>query len=496
VPYLALNGVTIPTAKGGVIDVAKIGESRRAFDGTLIRERRAVKRKWSFQTKPITELRALSIVGLLQGKGFYLPFDGDLYAKNGYGYTGSISQVASTAADGALVYDENGAPQTKSGIGAVSADGAQVNMLSASMSQPSATTGFSMTGGGSFALNATHRFAGSNSIAVTTAAAISSGIVNSTPVAGVLNASYTASAYIKSPNNVRFILWDFANNVLSDMSVVPVSGTTWKRAVATITTPAAGSTPQLGVYAVTPTAVSFTFYIGGLQLEQTLTTNSWIIGGASRTATSLQYPANPCGPQGCTINWWQTPPVSSPRYAFSAWEGAGNQQIAIYAPSTTELNCRVKVGSYDVTKQAFGLTYIAGWNMMTVVFRSQPKTGEYNWMAYQNGVLKGYDSLDAMPLSSLVAFYVGSNLGANPSRTRLDEFQVLPYPVDSNTITGWYSGGGSVGATPYISASGDALHDTSVNVVGQVSRVETVSFADANGWQQGGRVVSFTLEEV
>ena len=82
-----------------------------------------------------------------------------------------------------------------------------------------------------------------------------------------------------------------------------------------------------------------------------------------------------------------------------------------------------------------------------------------------------------------------------PGRNRIDDLQVLPYPVDINTITGWMTGA-IIGMTPIISANGGALQDVAANVIGQINKVDMVGFADVNGWHPNGRVVSFTLEEV
>ena len=481
-----------------MVEVNRIGDLRRAFDGTLIREMRGTKRRWSFQTKPITELRALSLVGLLQGQGLYLPFDADLYAENGFGYTGSIAQIAGAAADTSPAFDQNGVALARSTGSVMGVSSGAVNLLTnAAQTNPSSTANW-FGASATLSLDTANFFTGTQSLKVVTSAVSIAGATATPSPAGSLNTTYTFSAYVKGTGTYRIFFQDTANGTQVSGPIVTGSATAWTRISATLTTVAAGSTPTLNGRCAVADSLAKTFYVGGAQLETSAFPTPYTPVGTSRTATNIAYPYNPLGPSGMTLNWWQTPPqAGANRYIFSAWDGFGGNQVAVYEPSSTVINARVKNAAADDTIQAFGLAYGTAWNMMTLVLRTHPETGEANFAFYQNGILRGSGSTSAIPVGMLTSFYVGSGFGINGtgSLARIDDMQVLPYPVDSTTVTGWY-GATSMGATPHLSATGDVMQDNSVEVVGLVNRIDVVAFQGTTGWRQTGRVVSFTLEEV
>lgn len=66
--FLIVNGVTVPVAVDGASqEFETLGDRARAFDGTLLSTRRAVKRKWQVKTAPMPMVDALGVVNALLG---------------------------------------------------------------------------------------------------------------------------------------------------------------------------------------------------------------------------------------------------------------------------------------------------------------------------------------------------------------------------------------------------------------------------------------------
>lgn len=112
-PYLTLNGVTIPV-RANESQTAReiIGETGRAFSGALRSTVRARKRNWSLRTPPVTPDLAAAIVGLVEGQGHAFSFDTDLYSTKGLPVHSSALAAITTSSpkfgDGCLGLDPNG----------------------------------------------------------------------------------------------------------------------------------------------------------------------------------------------------------------------------------------------------------------------------------------------------------------------------------------------------------------------------------------------------
>ncbi len=97
-PFLAINGISFSVANGNAsADEVVIGESGRAFDGTLIATTRAFKREWKLKTALLTWAAAEALKDLLRGKGHRWSFDSDLYSDKGLAATGAGVSVGTSA---------------------------------------------------------------------------------------------------------------------------------------------------------------------------------------------------------------------------------------------------------------------------------------------------------------------------------------------------------------------------------------------------------------
>lgn len=505
--YLTLNGITIPTAKGGQCDIVEVGNRTRAFDGTYIRETRAYKRKWKFQTKPVSELRGMAIAGTIQGKGFYMPYNGDNYATNGFAPTGNINQRSSVAADGAPVYDENGVLEAKYGSYSVVGEGAPVgpvtntNQTSTANAECSSIAGYGGIGSptATISVDTAQKWQGTNSIKVVstvTGGGIDGPIAGGSPFIGIAT---TLSVYLYSATNlaVTVVLYDNAHNTHFTTTAVTLIAGAWRRVAVTCTTTGLGIDWHLQIFT---TSGAGTFWMDGVQAEMSPWPTSWLTPAAStRTATNLSYTTNFVGAEGLTVNFWMTKPYNTGANAnFWGAGGASGTYIAIFAPSGTPnvlaVDTAILGGNYNRISATVSYT---GWHMVTFVMRYTPETGESNKYLYFDGALVASASGISLP-TGLTGWAPGEVFAAGYSYNRLSDMQVLPFAVGAPTVTGWYGAGGSPGATPFLTAAGDFVADSSVTVMGQVEHINTVGYFDSGNavWRANGRVVEFTLEEV
>lgn len=96
--FLRVNGIPISVADGSAAGAPEvIGRAARGLNGSLVAERRRVKRRWDFATPPLDPVEALAIEGLLLGRGWTFDFETGTgtYAANGGATiaTGSRSAV-------------------------------------------------------------------------------------------------------------------------------------------------------------------------------------------------------------------------------------------------------------------------------------------------------------------------------------------------------------------------------------------------------------------
>lgn len=95
--FLSINGIEFPVAHGSYSETPReIGDTRTAFDGTLRKTRRAVKRDVQFESVPMSSADALAWDYLIRGIGEYWAFDSTLYGSKG-SYYSSVSGVVAAS---------------------------------------------------------------------------------------------------------------------------------------------------------------------------------------------------------------------------------------------------------------------------------------------------------------------------------------------------------------------------------------------------------------
>lgn len=516
--FLTVNGITIPTAKGGVQEIVEIGDRQRAFDGTYIRDTRAFKRRWKFTTKPISELRAMALRGLIQGRGYYFGYDNTDYAANGFAASSvgtGITYRAINGADTTAAYDENGVREalygTYSVAAAVTAGSTLTNMITSAIAQCTNLTGTTASSGATASLDTSQFWQGTTSFKIVgngVTALPQIRLVAAMTTNTVSGHKYTASCYLKGSGQAYLNFFDNSGGQNAQSATLTLNAS-WQRVSATIT--ATGTPPSLyiDVIGVLGTA---TVYMDGIMLEDNNTTTnggsfatSFIIPGTARAEGKIQYVANPMGPEGMTINFWTSKPrtYSDVQYAWYVTDnssGARNMYVRVPAatPTSLEFSSVGSAGSDVIT--ASGLSY-TNWHMVTAVLRINPETGETLKSLYFDGVSKVTSNVTSTTpnYGDLSRFAIADtyySTSVTPWFARLDDVQVLPFPVDANWITGTFGLGGTPGATPFLTARGDLFPEPDVRVMGQVESLSYMGYSDAGTWRPNGCVLSFTLEEV
>lgn len=522
-PFLALNGVTVPTAQGGGVEYVEVGARDRAISGGYITDVRALKRRWRYQTVPVSEFRSLALIGILQGQGFYLAGDnGTTDASNGRAAnSGVINTRDYYAADGAPSLDERGVPDARYATAAarsyVSEPGAATNLLPVGVA-----TGASLDGAESFSSTLTidtdNKWEGTSSICVTgDGFSGSPGIQYSPLFTGALGTSYAVSFYVKNagtPADISARLSDTANESGTSTVVFSAFLTAdmgWRRFSTAYVTPSSGATPRLRLLLTATPAegVDAKFYLDGIQIEINPAgafPRLFAAPGTTRAASNLNFIDQPHGPGGMTFNYWVTQPYIANATAMHVQainSTPPTKSVSVFTPAGSTTMLRFVTGSpFNAVDVPVTYAY-TGWHMITAVVRYNPEGSEVSKYLYFDGELKGsanHTVAGGLPAygDRFTNFYIGRADIGSYAYVRMADVQVLPFPVEQAAVSGWFNdgAGGTLGAAPLIKATGEFSGDTSVTVAGSVERLSTVGYSDDGVWRNNGRVIEFTLEEI
>ena len=94
-PFLTINGVTVPVALGSAsLSYAPVGgELERSPSGELAGGYSTTKREWRMSTTPIPASELDAWTGLIEGKGHSWPFDTGLYSARGRGTSSGTASI-------------------------------------------------------------------------------------------------------------------------------------------------------------------------------------------------------------------------------------------------------------------------------------------------------------------------------------------------------------------------------------------------------------------
>jgi hypothetical protein len=529
-PFLALNGITMPIARGGKEENRAVGfEMARAHTGTPLTDVRAYKRSWRFQSVPLPEQTARSLIGLVQGRGYSWNFNSTDYSVSGLVSSGAVRTLRGLAADSAAVYDENGTLYAKYGAstsgGDVAVESSTTNVFNA-IATPAAnsganictgtdtrsdTSGFTVLNSATLTSDTTQKWQGSRALKVVcTSGATQDGFrtgygtvtANATVVA-------TVHLYCASAATVAFDLQQNSAapaTIAGSSTSVTLPAGAWRRVKVTGTLSGGNTTVTLRVYE-SNAADDITFWADGFQLEESAFPTAWV--ATTRAAGQLIYADCLSGFYDFTINGWFCAASSNPTanqvlLQMGKGSGASNNYVQIIRRATLN-EIRFVTGH-----EANGLSQIAtyssspwngNWHMVTAVGRINPESGENAMTIY----FDGSSVATAAAMSGYVGFtdgdediMVGSGQGGGLpfNQGRIDDLQVLPYAATAAQVSAWYSLGLSAALSPKMYATGDFIPEPSATVIGEIHESTFMPHQNGAAWRANGRIVDFSLHEV
>lgn len=507
--HLRLNGYTVPIIGAGD-DIMDIGaDYRRAFDGSLITEVRNRKRKWAFKSKPLTEMQATGLIALVQGRGQKFGF-ADQYSGSGLKATANVATFATTSADGLPVYNEGGyldwAFASSTGT-SIAVESGATNVLNAIVTNGpnictgtdtlGTTGGFASINGATIASNTANYWQGARSVSVVTDAigADTEGVRTAYATVSA-NATVTGTVYVKGTGNVvtRLVQNSAAPAGIATSATIALSTSYWRRITLTGTLTGGNTTIALDVVEAAPDS-GLTFYCDGFQIEQNAFATSWVAGTRAAGTQSFGTEAF-TGWTDFTVNAWAlTYNVQATDHVMWRLSNSSSDYIECYRFYAMD---SIRIAAPTAGDLATYSPLTAGvWNMITAVIRVNAETGENAVTLYKNGASVATGSLSGFSglTTTSTVLYVGYD-GTSRwwNQGKIDTMRIVPYAASATEVAAWYTYQTSHDL-PILYADGDFTNDTTVNVLGEVTRIATTPHF-STAWRTNSRVVEFTLEEV
>lgn len=514
--FLTLNGWQIPISRGGERSPIVIGEDSRAFDGTLMRDRRVVKDQWRFETKGIPAEDATALVGMLLGRGDVWSFDAaDLYSGKGFGAISPYNKVAlrpgNSLAPVAAILNQNDVPEAKFG-NALTVEPPCTNLLPTDQRRCTNAASFSLIGGGSKGTSTTYAAIATGETTPTsvfhTRTALNQGVSLNPTLSVTDSLIYNVSAYVMSPVACTITLdaQDDDNEGVSISKAVVAN--TWYHFASSFQT--GGSATILDLrFTVTAGAAAGTIYIDGLQVTLAATFYSdnftWV-DGADATADSLVYPGSPfTNASGLTFAAWVrmgSTNYGSQRYLFGLT--GPTSAITLLRNSTNAF-----VAAYIVTPG--GNTYQSAntaapwsanaWRHVALTVGRDPRTGATFGRHYLDGVADGTFALTAPPEFANMEYlafgsYAGGSASIMGNGALMDDAVVLPYVLPTAAIAALAAKAYAMPSLPKLLAAGDAVQGLAGSALVE-GRVATSTYAPgrlAGLWHDNEQRVRFELE--
>jgi hypothetical protein len=521
--FLTLNGWQV-SVNGGEIEPREIGGMRRSQNGSMFKQRVAIKRRWRFTTTPMTFSDAQALMGLVLGNGYQFQFapdtnpqeyDDDKACASDSGLIPSVDNESTVesirAADGAPVATLVTAPSTYRSNDWIFSDGSvhcqdvTTNLLPANERdcENTPSTDFTNINSATLADETTHYWQGSKSLKITTTAGAVRGAATSYVVVSG-STEYVASVYLKGTVGGETIRLTIDENGGTDsfIDVTLPTANNWYRVWKKHTTSAGGPNTRMIVQDTNATDAQ-TWYCDGFQFEQKNHYTQWV-DGVRAVAGRLSYPSAPFVDfASITIVGWVTGSVRPDGvggYGFiydTATAANGYNRILVYYNYVTNKIESLIIGSggggYLAANSAVKLDAL--WHHVAVVY--DPTIPSLS--LYEDGALAASSTTPSgsPPDFSLIdRVTVGSryNYVNQLSANSLGQLLVLPYAAPSALITALAGRGTNLPRYPQIEAAGD-FFDRTVNVMGRVSRSSYLGIQRTT-WENNNLRVSFELEEV
>lgn len=488
--FLTINGAAIP-----VVDFeeqfSEIGDSGRAFDGTMSRVRRAVKRTWQVTTPTLSYAEAENLEALLAGYAEAWAFDylsKPQFSSKGVKSSASaepgIFTIRSKGADGMPIL--GGA---KYG-GGIQAAATYTNLLTANQASiETDTTGFAALATATISRNTSFFWYGASSLR-TVCAAPSDGFRTTGTAAGTTGA-VRGNVWIMATTAVTVTAWLRNATTATDgaTTVIALSAYTWTKF--DLDNIAHGGAELIEIRATAGAAC--TFYADGLMIDTNTTGSSvpWQTG-TQATATPI-WPL--AGSDDFTMSFWATAP-----------EASATKRAVTLADVTSTVFAGVIVTS---TLASFTFTTSAGTETTsTTVVWSDATTNKQITITgtkatgvvkiYINGALQVTHTAAATPnWDSATQVNVGHINGSSHSnRMVISDLLIAPWTASATEVLGYYNCGAALAIYPRLWLSGDAIPEGPLMVQASLGNTEFRPSMNGSTFDKASRSVSFVLEEI
>jgi hypothetical protein len=501
VPFLALNGWTVPVVPGGGRQPVIVGDDGRSFAGTLMRDRRVIKDRWRFTSSIQQAIDALALRGLLLGLGHNWRWDGDLYSGKGLVPLSSTVGIRwGIAGDGALVNDF-GSSESESLLGSAGSldpfPSTQNNLSGDSSDAENAPTGYAAVVSGVLAADTSNYVEGTKSLKVTAAA---SGDGAKTDAVSVDSAAdYTGVVYLKGDAGAEAVtvrLYDDIGLVSSQNATL--TATQWTRVEVLGTTNGAAATGYIDVVSNDGSAI--VFYADAWALERQAVGSAWVRGGSVRAATDLLFsPSFLTKHRSFTISCWVRLPSASGTTTIASLRGGTDLTNHIKLERTNNgFTAKVYNTAGSLVASLAGDTGLAddAWHHVALAYYQTDASTAAVYL-YEDGVLADSDtSAAALDSSSFTKLWLGNDNGATQFAGLIGPMLVVPFAAPAAMVLAWKNEQTTAFPDlPGLRASGGAVDGDSYTVEGDLKDANFLGYSDGGAWVNNAQRTQFELME-
>lgn len=515
-PFLTLNGVSVPTRKGGSATSDQIGAQARSQSSRLLRDTRAIKRSWTFKTTQLSYAEGQSVIGMVNGAGTGFSYD-DATA------TSESGVVATSAATGGSYYGLVGddvdpqklvytAPATTANVTAVGrslwmTEGASNLLSSDSADAENAPTGYvAVSGSPVYFAHSSNFWQGSKSLQVVAGAA-ESFRTNSTGVGTTpIGTTITGSCWLKGASGgesvtVKSQFRDAADNHLTEVpQTFTLAANEWRCCY--VTAPSIHPSSSRSSIEIVSNG-SHTILCDGFMLSANSLLVPWVDGGNSYSTVNPVYPGVfPSNTKVATLMCWTNGSDRANKSlaagtVFGGDNGSTGNSFSGFLSSGTEY-FRANYSSNGQYFETSGTTAVPFGSVCLVAVVIDTTNSIIK--TYVNGVDSGSVSI-TKPMWSfdiISNIRTGNSLsGTNNLGGFLDQFMVVPYEVTASQLLSMYnSGTPQLAAIPNVVLSGDCVGSEEINCKGTITGVKHSSLTLDGTWVNNAIEVSFRLDEV
>jgi hypothetical protein len=511
--FLDINGWRVPV-RSCELKPFELGTRDRAVDGTMMIQRRGVKRRWAVQTALMQWIDANALWNLVQGRGHQWRFNGttnpqdttasNLASAGGLQATNSPTYTIETrtAADGSAVkwmYSTTAAADpTAFGSGALYVSPGYTNLCSSAHATGS-SAGWSTTAGMTVSTDTNNYWQGTGSVKCVTTGTSAIYRFETTTTSQV----YTYSAYVKPTANntvIGFNIFDGSGSSINLVSYTLPTAGVWYRVFNTFTAASTSTRPTPEIVGAT------TVYMDGFMLTNSThpayTHYTWVDGTRAASDGPLYPPAVISSFSSWTCSAWCRGQSRSSNYdVLVEFMGASSSvsRGGIYIDTSGYAGTFVENESAQSTSTSYSSALVpaASWHHIVGVFDAVNK---YMYL-YVNGTLRSSSAwVYTNPNYSSNAYL---SIGDAPYGTAeytvsngIDEVTILPYAAPANLVTAMYSSSWLPWSTlPLLRVEGDAI-DGVASCIGNVSSGTFARVMRTTGDTKNNFALSFELEEV